>query len=88
MSKKASASGNKKKASFEQSLDRLERIVDKLEGGEASLDESLALYEEGVKTLSACHAVLEDAEKKIETLVTDSRGLFKAKPFTVENDGA
>ena len=73
-----------RKVSFEQALEKLERIVDKLESGDASLDESLALYEEGVATLKVCHGVLEQAEKKIEQLVKDAGGQTGTRPFAVE----
>ena len=72
--------------SFEQTLDRLEDVVDKLETGEAGLDQSLKLYEDGVKMLDRCHGMLERAEKKIQQLVKDSEGRLKVKPFAVDTD--
>lgn len=59
---------------FEAALVKLEQIVQRLEKGELPLEESLVLYEEGVKLSRLCHAKLEEAEGKIELLLKDSRG--------------
>ena len=53
------------KLSFEKALSRLEEISLELEGGNASLDKSLDLYNEGIKLLKQCNAMLDSAEKKI-----------------------
>ena len=54
---------------FEDKLNRLEEIVRALEGGEATLDESLKLYAEGVKLVEVCNKKLDDTEKKIKLMV-------------------
>jgi exodeoxyribonuclease VII small subunit len=59
---------------FETALKRLEEIVQALEKGDLSLDESLRLYEEGIKLSRLCHAKLEEAEGKIALLLKDARG--------------
>ncbi len=59
---------------FEQALLQLEQIVQKLEKGELALEESLRLYEEGVRLSRLCHGKLEEAEGKIEMLLKDTRG--------------
>ena len=59
---------------FEAALARLEQIVQRLEKGELPLEDSLVLYEEGVKLSRVCHAKLEEAEGKIEILLKDQRG--------------
>jgi exodeoxyribonuclease VII small subunit len=59
---------------FEQALQQLEQIVQKLEKGELALEESLKLYEEGVRLSRLCHGKLEEAEGKIEMLIKDARG--------------
>jgi exodeoxyribonuclease VII small subunit len=61
-------------ASFESSLADLETIVSQLEAGEKPLDESLALYEQGVAALKRCHAILDKAEKRIKLLVKTATG--------------
>ena len=57
-----------KKLTFEQSMARLEEIVSRLEGGEAPLDESLKLFEEGAKLMGQCTAMLDKAEQKVALL--------------------
>jgi exodeoxyribonuclease VII small subunit len=59
---------------FEQALQQLEQIVLKLEKGELPLEESLSLYEEGIRLSRLCHGKLEEAEGKIEMLLKDPRG--------------
>lgn len=54
--------------SFEDSLERLEAIVQQLEQGKLGLSESLGCYEEGVKHLKRCYRALESTERKIELL--------------------
>lgn len=70
---------------FETALGRLEDIVSKMEEGGLGLDESLKLFEEGVKLSKTLHKRLTEAEKKVEILVRESGGTLKAVPF--EDDG-
>jgi exodeoxyribonuclease VII small subunit len=65
---------------FEAALSRLEQIVQRLEKGELALEESLVLYEEGVRLSRVCHGKLEEAEGKIEILLKDGRTRPFAKP--------
>ncbi len=55
-------------ANFEHSLDELEQLVQKMEKGEQSLDESLAAYERGVALYRQCQAALEQAEQRVRLL--------------------
>jgi exodeoxyribonuclease VII small subunit len=59
---------------FEASLKQLEEIVQRLEKGELALEESLKLYEEGIRLSRLCHTKLEEAEGKIEMLLKDAKG--------------
>ena len=59
---------------FELALQQLEQIVQKLEKGELPLEESLRLYEEGIRLSRLCHSKLEEAEGRIEVLMKDARG--------------
>jgi len=70
--------------SFEESLKKLEAIVDKLEKGDLSLEESLKLFEEGVGLSTLCKKELEEAEGKIEVLIKRRDGSFKTEPFPNE----
>ena len=71
---------------FEDALQRLEEIVDKLESGELPLEQSLKVFEEGVGLARRCAKYLEEAEKRIETLTKDDAGLLKTEPFELETD--
>lgn len=57
-----------RKASYETNIAKLREIVDRLESGEASLEESLKLFEQGVKLSTACYETLKNAEQKITEL--------------------
>ena len=58
-----------KKKSFEESMQRLEEIVTLLERGEAGLDQSLKLFEEGTKLAVGCTQMLDQAEQKVQLLL-------------------
>lgn len=66
---------------FEESMARLEEIVRTLEGGNATLDESLKLYEEGIALVRVCSSKLDDAEKKIKLLNVTADGVVGEKDF-------
>ena len=66
---------------FEEALKRLEKIVEELENGSLSLDESLEKYEEGIKLSKACSKKLEVARKKVEILLKLEDGSAELKPF-------
>ena len=61
-------------ATFEAALARLEEIVESLEKGDAPLEKSLELFEEGVTLSRRCHELLETAEKRIRKLVREDEG--------------
>jgi len=75
---------NQEPTSFEVALKELEGIVKQLETGEAKLEEALELFERGVKLTRYCQQKLEEAEKKVELLVKDSAGQYRAIPFEPE----
>ena len=74
----------KKKPTFEQALQRLEEIVTALERGEAPLDESLALFEEGSKLMKHCTDLLNKAEQKVTKLTVTADGELTEIPFKGE----
>jgi exodeoxyribonuclease VII small subunit len=76
----------KSKPKFEEQLARLEKIVAELEGGDLTLDDSLARYEEGVKALKKCYEILRDAEKRVEILLKSDDGELKTAPFEPEEE--
>ncbi len=69
------------KEKFEDALTKLEKIVSKLEDGEIPLEESLKLFEEGIRLSRLCNQKLDEAEKKVEILLKDKDGSHKAYPF-------
>ncbi len=73
-------------ASFEEQLAALEKVVERLERGELSLDESVRLFEEGMRLSDACKAQLESAEGKIQVLVDGAKGAMKVRDLEVEED--
>jgi len=76
----------KSKPKFEEHLARLEKIVEELEAGDLTLDDSLARYEEGVKALKKCYEILRDAEKRVEVLLKSDEGELKTAPFEPEEE--
>lgn len=72
------------KIKFEETLRGLEDIVERLEKGDLTLDETLSEYEQGIKLYKQCVALLEQAEKKIQILVKDENGVFRTKDFAIE----
>lgn len=69
---------------FEAAIAELETIVKKLEEGDATLEQSLALYERGVQLSRFCHARLEEAERRIEILT--ERGELRPAPESLTGD--
>jgi len=69
----------KQKLTFEQAMEKLEKIVSEIEGGKVPLEESIERYAEGIRLIQQCRGILDAAEKKIhllargegETLVED-----------------
>lgn len=73
-------------ADFETSLDALEQLVGQMEGGEMSLEESLAAYERGVGLYRRCQAALEQAELRVR-LLSDPADPATAEPFQPAQPG-
>lgn len=67
---------------FEKSMKELEEVVMKLESGDATLDESLGLFEQGIKLANSCQKKLDEAEKKVKILTAAENGMVE-KDFEV-----
>jgi exodeoxyribonuclease VII small subunit len=67
--------------SFEESLKKLETIVEQLEKGDLSLEDSLKLFEEGVGLSAACKKELDAAEGKVQILIKQRDGSLQTEPF-------
>ena len=74
-----------KKQSFENSLKELEKIVGRLEEGDASLEDSLKLFEDGVKLSRECQERLNQAERRIEVLMKDEDGNAILQPIEADD---
>ena len=75
---------NENKLDFEKNISVLEDIVSKLESGEVSLDESLKLFEEGVKIIKECNTELDNAEQKVNILLAGKDGSITEEKFEAE----
>ena len=67
--------------SFEKAVERLEAIVEAMEGGGEGLDAMVASFEEGQKLVKFCSAKLAEIERKVEILTKGANGKAKAEPF-------
>ncbi len=72
---------------FETALEELEQVVEQLESGDLSLEDSLAAFEKGVGLVKLCNQKLTEVEKKVELLVKDKEGNLQLKPFEEVADG-
>ncbi|ANQ64353.1 exodeoxyribonuclease VII small subunit [Staphylococcus equorum] len=75
---------NSNSQSFEEMMKELEGIVQKLDNENVSLEESLNLYQRGMKLSTTCDETLKDAEKKVNELMTDEN---VENEETIDNDG-
>lgn len=76
-----------KQQTFESSLGKLEEIVTQLEDGDLSLEESLKLFEDGVKLSRECQERLDQAERRIEVLLKDKNGNPTLQPIEKDDFG-
>jgi exodeoxyribonuclease VII small subunit len=76
-----STMSKKKSEQFEESLKKLQVIVEKLERGDLPLEEAMESFTEGIQLVQLCHQKLEEAEKKVQLLVKDQHGAFTTLPF-------
>ena len=73
-------------AGFEEHLTQLESVVERLEKGELTLDESVRLFEEGMKLSEACKAELEQAEGRVQVLVEGKGGKMQVAEMEMEEE--
>lgn len=71
---------------FEEALERLEQIVSQLEEGSLGLDESLKIFDEGIKLTHLCTKKLEESEKKIQILMKNGQGEKSLQPFVIPGE--
>ena len=68
---------NDKKMTFEEALQKLEKIVEQIESGQIGLEDSIARYEEGIKLIKQCRTILDAAEKRIQLLAKGEDGALE-----------
>lgn len=73
----------KKSVNYEKALDELESIIEKMETGQLSLEESLQNFESGVKLAKECQTALKEAEQKVQILI-EKNGELKTESFNTE----
>jgi len=76
----------RKTPNFEKSLQQLESLVERLESGELSLEESLKTFEQGIKLTRSCQTALQEAEQKVEILLQQENGDTTTEPFELMPD--
>jgi exodeoxyribonuclease VII small subunit len=75
-----------KMAGFEDDLKKLENVVEQLERGDLPLDDSVKLFEDGMKLSNACKAELDKAEGRIQVLVQGKRGAMQVAEIEAEDE--
>ncbi len=78
--------GRKKEKKFEESIDRLEEIVSKMENEELSLEESINIFKEGMDLVALCNSRLDEAEKKINIIVKGKNGELGEEEFSIQEE--
>lgn len=71
--------------SFEDSMNELREIVDKLQSGNLPLEQSIKLFQEGTKLIAFSHKKLDEIQKKVKILVEDENGELTTKDFDTED---
>jgi exodeoxyribonuclease VII small subunit len=77
------AEKTEKKLTFEDAMIQLEEIVEKLEQGDVPLEESIDLYQQGMKLSKLCHTKLKNVEKKMDTIMHEDG---KEEPFVIQEE--
>lgn len=74
------------KERFEDTFKKLETIVSKLENGDLSLDDSVKLFEEGMRLSHLCSEKLAEVQKRVEILIKSEEGELQPQPFPFEEE--
>lgn len=77
----------KRSDQFEEALQRLQEIVDKLEKGDLPLEEAMESFSDGMRLAQFCHKKLEEAENRVQVLMKDQQGGWTAAPFDASPAG-
>lgn len=74
---------NEQKISFEEAMNKLEQIVDKLEEGDVPLEAAIAFYKEGMELSKLCHDKLKSVEEQLTQIITEDG---RKQNFTIEEE--
>ncbi|MEH6991542.1 exodeoxyribonuclease VII small subunit [Neobacillus drentensis] len=74
---------NEQKISFEEAMNKLEQIVDKLEEGDVPLEEAIVFYKEGMELSKLCHDKLKSVEEQLTQIITEDG---RKQNFTIEEE--
>jgi exodeoxyribonuclease VII small subunit len=74
---------NEQKISFEEAMNKLEQIVDKLEEGDVPLEEAIVFYKEGMELSKLCHDKLKNVEEQLTQIITEDG---RKQNFTIEEE--
>ena len=74
------------KFNFEASMEELQQVVNKLEKGDLSLDESIEIFQRGIQLSKLCAKKLDEIEKKVTILLEQDNGDMKEQDFLVEGE--
>jgi exodeoxyribonuclease VII small subunit len=74
--------------SFEKAMQKLEKIVQELEAGDLTLEESFKKFEEGVKLSKFCSSKLDETEKRVSLLLKNPEGKLIETPFIDKDEGS
>jgi exodeoxyribonuclease VII small subunit len=74
------------KERFEDTFKKLEAIVNKLESGDLSLEDSVKLFEEGMRLSRLCSERLAEVQKRVEILLKSEEGVLQSQPFPFEEE--
>lgn len=86
MSQDESAPVARDERGFEECMQALEKVVERIESGELNLEESLATFEEGVRLVQTCNHRLGEVERRIEVLTKDAEGNSRLRDLVEEED--
>jgi exodeoxyribonuclease VII small subunit len=86
MSKDLSETREPLETTFDQVLERLRSVVERLEGGALSLEDSLATFEEGIRLSRRGNEILDSAERRVEILLKGEDGALRTEPFAAADE--
>ena len=88
MAQKSKSQDAKGPTTFEEALERLERLVEEIESGQVPLEQSVEKYTEGTRLVKQCRTILDAAEKRIQLLAKNDAGALEPAGEPAEDEGS